>query len=85
MPKAKDKITVVNRKLGKHKAYGLAYTDSNEIHLDTRMGAKKHLNISVHEALHVIFPDWSENKVTQTANKISKFLWEQNYRKVINK
>ena len=79
------KPKVVNRKLGKHKADGLAYIESNEIHLDTRMAGKSHFNVLTHEYLHILFPDWTEKQVTQTANKLSTFLWEQNYRKVINK
>jgi len=80
-----QKPKVVNRKLGKHKADGLAYIESNEIHLDTRMAGKKHFEITCHEYLHILFPDWQENKINKTAKKITNFLWSENYRKVINK
>ena len=79
------KPKIVNRKLGKHKADGLAYIEDNEIHLDTRMAGKRHFNVTIHEYLHILFPEWSETKVKTTANKLSSFLREQNYRKVINK
>jgi len=40
------KPKIVNRKLGKHKADGLAYIEDNEIHLDTRMAGKPSYEVS---------------------------------------
>jgi hypothetical protein len=75
-------IKVNHRKLGKEKAWGLAHAGLNEIELDTRLNGRRHLLYLIHEALHIIHPEWSENKVVQVSRKLSRLLWEQNYRRI---
>lgn len=75
---------VVERKLGKYKAYGMVpYSRSPRIEIDPRQKPKTYMNTLIHEKLHILFPDWSETKVTQTANELAKFLWENKYRKIL--
>jgi hypothetical protein len=75
------KIKVSNRKLGKEKAWGLADSGLNSIELDVRLKGKRHLLYLIHEALHIIHPDWSETKVVKVSRILSKLLWEQKYRR----
>ncbi|MGE0772645.1 MAG: hypothetical protein AB7K37_13095 [Cyclobacteriaceae bacterium] len=77
---------VVERKLGRYRAYGLIpepLTRRSRIEIDPRQSPKSYLNTLIHEKLHILFPEWSEHKVTQTANKLAKFLWDNKYRRII--
>jgi len=75
-----SKIKVVHRKLGREKAWGLATFDL--IELDTRLKGRRHLLYLIHEALHIIHPEWSETKVVNVSRAMCKLLWEQNYRRI---
>jgi len=76
---------VVEKKLGREKAYGQAHDNKNLIEIDPRQKARRHLRTLVHEKMHKMYPDWSENKVDNESKHIAFFLWEQGYRKVILK
>jgi hypothetical protein len=73
------RIKVIERKLGKHRAYGLHWP--GEIHIDSNLKPKKKLEIFVHEYMHEICPEWTEEHVTAQALKMSSFLWSQGYRR----
>ncbi len=47
------KIRIKYRKLGKENAYGVAHSDGL-IEIDERLKGKKHLEIIVHETLHLL-------------------------------
>ncbi len=77
---------VVEKKLGRYKAYAIIpapLTRKSRIEIDPRQKPKSYLNSLIHEKLHLIFPDWSESKVNKTASQLTNFLWENNYRKII--
>ena len=75
------RIKVVNRKLGKEQAWGLADSGLNSIELDSRLKGKRHLLYLIHEMLHIIHPDWSETKVVKVSRIMSKLIWDQKYRR----
>jgi hypothetical protein len=81
MPK-KEPIKVVHRKLGKHKAIGLAWKEERIIELDTRLKGFDFLSVAIHEILHVQNPKWSEIKVEGHAKEMAEILWLQGFRKV---
>ena len=77
---------VVERKLGRYRAYGMIpmpFSSKSRIEIDPRQKPKTYMNTLIHEKLHILFPDWSERKVTETANELAKFLWDNKYRKVM--
>lgn len=74
---------VVVRKLGREKAYGIAYSN-NEVHIDPRQGAKDMMDTFIHEQLHIIFPETHEEEIKRVSGMLTNFLWELNYRKVVN-
>ena len=80
MPKKQPKV--VEKKLGRHKAAGLAYTEDNLIEIDPRQSSKEYLLTLIHEKIHLIYPEWSEEEVVKLEKKLGNFLWKQNYRKV---
>ena len=71
-------IEVKYKKLGRQKAYGIAY---EYIILDTRLKGKKHLEILIHEALHILFPKLSEDDVVTKSILLTNLLWSESYRK----
>lgn len=72
------KIKVKYQKLGRQKAYGMA---DDIIILDPRLKGKKHLEILIHEAFHVLFPDLSESEVVKKSVILTHTLWSESYRK----
>ena len=78
----KHKIKVIDKKLGRQKAVGQAYTDAKVIEIDPRQRSKQYLDTLIHEMLHVYNPEWSESKVTKTANEMTDIIWSKNYSKV---
>ena len=76
------KIKVIDKKLGRQKAVGQAYTDARVIEVDPRQRSKSYLDTLIHEMLHVYNPEWSESKVTKTANEMTDIIWQKNYRRI---
>lgn len=77
---------VIEKKLGRHKAYGLVNEPGmpkDKIFIDPRQRPKSYLGTLIHEKLHVMFPDWSENKVKKAEKELAGLLWGNGYRKVI--
>ena len=66
-------ITVTRRKLGQHRAVGLAHGDGH-VEVDSRLGGKYHLDTLIHEFLH----EWEwclpEAVVRKLASSLAKFL-----------
>jgi hypothetical protein len=75
------KITVARRKLGKYRAHGLAWQHSKTIEVDLRLTPRKELEILIHEAGHLVFPDMPEKHVERLGAIIAKVLWKEGYRK----
>lgn len=71
-----------HKKLGQRNAWGIAEFD--EIFIDTRVKGRKHLEIAIHETLHVVFPNMSEDTVKESAKELTRILWKMNYRRVDN-
>ena len=61
-----NRINVIYKKLGRHKVYGYANLGDNEIELDVRLKNKKHLEILVHECLHILFPELEEDEIVES-------------------
>jgi hypothetical protein len=76
---AKKKQTIVERKLGKHKAVGLAW-DDGVIEIDPRQSSKEYFLTVIHEKAHLMFPDWTEKQVVKFEKEFGNFLWEHNFR-----
>lgn len=75
---------VIESKLGRNKAYGLAHSDDNTIEIDSRLTGRKRLEIVLHECLHLLNPNMSEEEVIRQSKKMCLTLWKLNYRSVDN-
>lgn len=81
---AKKVHNIVHRKLGKERAYGIAYTEENKMEIDPRLKGYRYLLYLLHEHFHLKHPDWSETKVRKESSKTAMFLWGLGFRKVDN-
>jgi len=71
-------IKIIYRKLGKEQAYGIASSDG-VIELDSRLKSKKHLEVLIHEVLHILQPEDSEEEIIEKSITLTKILWKENY------
>jgi hypothetical protein len=80
---------IIIRKLGKHKAWGLAsHPQFQEVRpltepmleVDTTTKGRQRLEIFIHEALHLAIPALPESVVLYTGKYLAKILWHAGYR-----
>lgn len=77
-------IKVVYSDLTKHEVWGLAHFDKNIVELHNMLKGKKHLEILIHETLHLVNPFHTEEKIVEDAIVITNILWNQQYRRIDN-
>lgn len=75
------RIKIIYKKLGREQAHGIAESDGN-IYLDSRLKGKKHLEICLHEVLHLLNPNDSELAIIKKSITLTKVLWKEGYRRV---
>lgn len=69
----------------KGQAYGITYTRKAKhprIVLHDGMRGKHRLTVLIHELLHAIFPQASEEVIEQAGKDVAKVLWSHGYREV---
>lgn len=84
------KIIVTERKLGREQAHGQItdiYDETGKplgdlIEIDPRNTARQRLDTLLHELLHAVRPDWSESRVYRAANKMSRVMWADGWRRI---
>jgi hypothetical protein len=74
-------IKIIYRKLGKEQAYGIASSDGI-IELDSRLKSKKHLEVLIHEVMHLLQPEDEEEEIIRKSVTLTKILWKENYRRI---
>jgi hypothetical protein len=62
-------------------AWGLAYPDAWEIHLDHRLDDKTLIDIATHETVHVVAPDLSEEATDRIGRHVADVLWRLGFRR----
>ncbi len=75
-------MKVNHRKLGREKAYGLAHVDEQLIEIDTRLKGRHRMEITIHEALHILYPADTEAQVVRKSKRLTKVLWDMGYRRI---
>ena len=73
------KIKVIYRKLGKERLWGAAHVDF--IELDPRLKGKKHLELFLHECLHFVCPELSENDIIKKSILMCNTMWSDGWRR----
>lgn len=74
-------IKVKYKKLGKEKVWGLA-DSQGIIYIDSRLKGKKHLEILIHETLHLLYPEDSEDLIVEKSITLTNLIWKQRYRRL---
>ena len=74
-------IKVKYKKLGKEKVWGLA-DSQGIIYIDSRLKGKKHLEILIHETLHLLYPEDSEDEIIERSIILTNLIWKQRYRRL---
>lgn len=64
------------------RAWGYAYIHLDKIELYDKLKGRKHLEILIHEKLHLMFPDLDEQAIIRHAKELSSLLWKQDYRRL---
>lgn len=80
--KKSKKIKVVERKLGRERAYGQIFMDKGLIEIDERLMGKDKLIVYLHEFTHWLYEEMPENEVVKNSEAMANFLWDNGFRKV---
>ena len=64
------------------KAWGYADLQNNEVHMDQKAKGKKHMEIIIHECLHLLWQDETEEEIVRKSIMITNTLWYEKYRRV---
>jgi len=80
----RKRIRVRYTKLGREQSWGMAHYDDNTIEIDERLRGKKHLEIMLHEATHILLPMAKEEEVERISINLTNILWKDGYRKFDN-
>ena len=75
-------VTLVYRKLGKNRARGMYHEAQGLIEIDSRLEGKEHLEVLIHECLHLLQPYLDEPAVAALGVHLSEILFADGYRKV---
>ena len=75
------RIKIIYRKLGREQAYGVSSSDGI-IEIDSRLKSKKHLEVLIHEILHILNPKDSEDMIIKKSVTLTKILWQEGYRRI---
>ena len=62
------------------KVWGYALIGEDKIELYHKLKGKKHLEIIIHEKLHLLYPDLDEKAIKRDAKSICNLLWNEGYR-----
>lgn len=76
------RVRIVERKLGRERALGQAYQGINVVEIDPRQPESERLDTLVHELLHLLQPEWSEERVEASAAWLAAILWREGYRRI---
>ena len=75
------RIKIKYSKLGKQKVWGFAHSDGL-VEIDEKLKGKKHLEILLHECLHLLYPNDSEDEIVTKSVILPNPLWGEKYRRV---
>lgn len=64
------------------KVWGYADLDTKEIFIDHKANGKKHMEILLHEATHLLLPSATEEEVERISIWLTNTLWQQKYRRI---
>lgn len=76
-------IKVIERKLGREKAWGQQWPGDRLIEIDPTQDSKDYLDTLIHETLHELFPRASEDTIEKAAATLTDIIWKCRYRRLM--
>lgn len=76
------KIKVIDKKLGREHALGQAWRGHNTIEIDPRQDSKERLGTLIHEVIHILYPELTEEEVLFAERTLAAVVWKQGYRRI---
>ena len=70
----------LKHRLSNRKLFGEAW-DNGEIWINPNQSEAERLNTVLHEALHVLYPKWTEGRILRVANRLSDVVWRDGWRR----
>lgn len=81
--KLPGRIKLVERKLGREKAHGLAHKEHGYIEVSPKHPSmKERLDTLLHEGIHILEPQLSEKKVNAYSRRLTDLLWKDRWRRL---
>lgn len=79
---ARKQTKVMEKKLKRNKAVGIAYASDNLVYVDLRQTDYNVLDTLIHEKMHIQFTGFSEKLILKLSRDMAKYLWGLGYRRV---
>ena len=76
------RLKVVERKLGRERAWGQCWQGEGLIEIDPRQPAQDYLDTLIHEHLHVLMPDADEREIFGMSRQLTHAIWKAGYRRL---
>ena len=76
------RIKVVEKRLGRIKAYGQAFQGENLIEIDPRQTEKELIDKLIHELLDLAKPEYEEEEIIRISRIVSEHVWKSGYRRI---
>lgn len=76
------RVRIREKRLGREGALGQAWHGENVVEIDPRQSESERLDTLIHELLHLMEPEWEEEKVESCASWLASLVWRQGYRRV---
>jgi hypothetical protein len=74
-------IAIVRKKLGREKADGMTMGDG-KVYIDPRQSGADELDTVLHELMHHVCPDMSEEAVAEKSATMARSMWKDKWRRV---
>ena len=59
----------------------LRRVEDGEIYIDPNQTPEQILETEIHEILHIVNPNWTEETVERSGREVRRFLWRRGYRR----
>ena len=76
-------IKVVERKLGRERAWGQQWPGDRLVEIDPTQDSKNYLDTLIHETLHELLPRSSEETIEKCAATLTAVIWKCRYRRIM--
>lgn len=73
------RVAITERSLRKY--FGYAYPDLSLVEITKGLNDRAYLGTLIHELIHILKPEWTENAVDSMAANLTHYVWKAGYRR----